>query len=212
MPDPTTARRGPSAARPIPSAASPSLKAPPSAKAGSPGKPAFAGKSAFPAKAGPSAAKADKAEHEILFQKYFKSVGPRTYAAQVKRATNGNHYLVLTEGKRDDATGEIRKTRLFIFGEDFLEFFRMLHETAQFIKANPVPDEVKKKRQRFWAKRADGGGGAKPPGPRRDFRPAPAAAPRNGTPQPQDAKARPAPAAPPAASRPRVKPDGQRGR
>src|SRR5688500_1724565 len=31
-----------------------------------------------------------KAEHEILFQRFFKSVGPRTYVAQVKKATNGN--------------------------------------------------------------------------------------------------------------------------
>ena len=101
---------------------------------------------------GPGASGGEKAEHEIIFQQYFKSVGPRTYAAQVKRATNGNHYLVLTEGKRDDATGEVRKTRLFLFGEDFVEFFKMLQATAQFIRANPVPDEVKRKRDRYWAK------------------------------------------------------------
>ena len=40
----------------------------------------------FAAKARGSAA---AVEHEILFQKFFKSVGPRTYAAQVKRAKNG---------------------------------------------------------------------------------------------------------------------------
>ena len=97
-------------------------------------------------------AQGDKAEHEILFQTYFKSVGPRTYAAQVKRATNQNQYLVLTEGKRDDATGEVRKTRLFVFSEDFSAFFHMLQETAQFLRKNPVPEEVKKKRQAYWAK------------------------------------------------------------
>ena len=98
--------------------------------------------------------KVDHPEHEILFQKYFKSVGPRTYASQVKRANNGNHYLVLTEGKRDESTGEVRKTRLFVYSEDFVELFKMLQATAQFIKANPVPDEVKKKRDRYWAKKA----------------------------------------------------------
>jgi hypothetical protein len=107
---------------------------------------------------GPSPAPASKAtppaaEAEILFQKFFKSVGPRTYAAQVKRAKNDNHFLVLTEGKRDDKTDEVRKTRLFVFSEDFPEFFRMLHETAQFIKANPVPDEVRERRAKFWAKK-----------------------------------------------------------
>lgn len=94
-----------------------------------------------------------KPEPEILFQKYFKSVGPRTYAAQVKRAGNGNHFLVLTEGKRDEKTDEIRKTRLFIFSEDFVEFFKMLHETARFIRENPVPEEVRRRRNRFWEKK-----------------------------------------------------------
>src|SRR3954451_2346695 len=73
-----------------------------------------------------------EAEHEILFQKFFKSVGPRTYAAQVKKARNGNHYLVLTEGKRDDKTAEVRKTRLFVYSEDFVEFFRLIKSAAEF--------------------------------------------------------------------------------
>src|SRR5688500_2723263 len=95
-----------------------------------------------------------KVEAKILFQSYFKSVGPRTYAAQVKEAGNGNHFLVLTEGKRDEGSGEVKKTKLFVFAEDFPAFFRMLHETAQFIKANPVSDEVKRKREKFWAKKS----------------------------------------------------------
>src|SRR5437016_10995169 len=84
-----------------------------------------------------------KAEPKILFQKFFKSVGPRTYAAQVKEAGNGNHFLVLTEGKRDAKTDEVRKTRLFVFSEDFTEFFKMLTDTTQFIRANPVSNEVR---------------------------------------------------------------------
>ena len=78
---------------------------------GSKGKPVPGRVPAAPA--GPGGAEKGKSEGEILFQDYFKSVGPRTYAAQVKRAGNGNHFLVLTEGKRDDATGEVRKIRLF---------------------------------------------------------------------------------------------------
>ena len=93
-------------------------------------------------------------EQKILFQKFFKSVGPRTYAAQVKEANNGNHFLVLTEGKRDDATGDVRKTRLFVFSEDFAEFFDLLEQTARFIKAHPVPEEVEQRRRRFWAKKS----------------------------------------------------------
>ena len=101
-------------------------------------------------------AKTEKPEAEILFQKYFKSVGPRTYAAQIKKAGNGNHFLVLTEGKRDDKTGDVRKTRLFIYSEDFAAYFRMLHETAKFIRKNPVSEQVRQKRERFWAKQGAG--------------------------------------------------------
>lgn len=93
------------------------------------------------------------AEHDILFQKFFKSVGPRTYAAQVKRARTGNHYLVLTEGKRDEQSADVRKTRLFVYGEDFVEFFRLLKSAAEFIKANPVSPEVERKQAMYWAKK-----------------------------------------------------------
>lgn len=99
---------------------------------------------------------AAKPEADILFQTYFKSVGPRTYAAQVKRAGNGNHFLVLTEGKKDPDSGEPRKTRLFVFSEDFVEFFKMLHQTAAFIRENPVPEEIKNKRAKFWARQREG--------------------------------------------------------
>lgn len=94
-----------------------------------------------------------KLDAKILFQKYFHSVGPRTYAAQVKELGNGNHLLVLTEGKRDADTGEVRKTKLLIFGEDFTAFFKQLAETAAFIRANPLSEEIKEKRRRFWAKK-----------------------------------------------------------
>ena len=97
------------------------------------------------------------ADHEILFQNYFKSVGPRTYATQVKKAGNGNHYLVMTEGKRDEKTNEVRKTRLFVYSEDFVEFFKMIKGAAEFIKANPLPDHVRKQREKFWAKNPDAG-------------------------------------------------------
>ena len=93
-----------------------------------------------------------KPEPKILFQKFFKSVGPRTYAAQVKQAANGNHFVVLTEGKRDEKTNELRMSRVFVYGEDFPAFFQLIKATAEFCKANPVPDEVKAKRAKVWAK------------------------------------------------------------
>jgi hypothetical protein len=107
----------------------------------------FASRNGKPARAGGAA------EHEILFQKFFKSVGPRTYAAQVKQAANGNHYLVLTEGKRDEKTGDVRKCRVFVYSEDFVEFFRLIKSAAEFVRDNPLPPEVKRKRDDYWAKK-----------------------------------------------------------
>jgi hypothetical protein len=86
----------------------------------------------------------------ILFQTYFKSVGPRTYAAQLKRAVNGNHYLVFTEGKRDRVTDELRKIGLYVYSEDFASFFRMLKQTAEYVKAHPLPPDVAQRRARYW--------------------------------------------------------------
>ena len=97
-----------------------------------------------------TAGRSPKQPDPILFQTYFKSVGPRTYAAQMKRAGNGNHYLVFTEGKRDKETDEVRKTSLFVFSEDFVSFFKMLKETAEHVRTHPVPADVVAKRQQFW--------------------------------------------------------------
>src|SRR5688572_25212329 len=68
-----------------------------------------------------SAAAASK-EPKILFQKYFKSIGTRTYAAHLKENDKGNQFLVLTEGKRDPQTGEMKKTKVFIYSEDFAQY------------------------------------------------------------------------------------------
>jgi hypothetical protein len=95
-----------------------------------------------------------KPEPVILFQQFFKSVGPRTYAAQIKRAANGNHFLVLTEGQRDEKTGELRKSRLFVYSEDFPAFYRLIKASADFAKANPVDPAVKAKRDKMWASKA----------------------------------------------------------
>ena len=91
-----------------------------------------------------------KAEPKIIHQAFFKSIGPRTYAAQIKEIANGNHLLVLTEGKRDEQTNEVRKTRLFVYAEDFPEMFRMLDQARAFIDAHPVSKAAQEKRQKFW--------------------------------------------------------------
>lgn len=93
-----------------------------------------------------------KLDQKILFQRFFKSVGPRTYAAQVKEASNGNQFIVLTEGKRDKKTGEVRKTSVYVFSEDFEAFIGLLRDTFGFVKSHPVSLEVQKKQEAYWAK------------------------------------------------------------
>jgi hypothetical protein len=41
---------------------------------------------------------------------------------------------------------------LFVFSEDFEEFFKMLDGASSFIRANPVPDDVRRRREKFWAR------------------------------------------------------------
>ena len=155
---PRAAQRAPRLARPAAGSGSgPSSRLGPSSSARSgvrPSGPAQPGLHTVARKldgnAKPPSAQTDQ---EILFQKFFKSVGPRTYAAQVKRARNGNHFLVLTEGRRDEKTGDVRKARAFVYSEDFVEFFRLVKSAAEFIKENPVPPEVKRRQEQFWAKR-----------------------------------------------------------
>jgi hypothetical protein len=92
-------------------------------------------------------------EAPILFQTFFQSLGTRTYAAQVKEAGNGNHFIVLTEGRREKDSDEVRKTRLLVFSEDFAEFFDLVQRTKQFIEAHPLPEEFQRNRQKLWEKR-----------------------------------------------------------
>lgn len=81
-------------------------------------------------------------EKPVVFQKYFKS-GARTYASQIKLASNGRKYLVLTEGVRDPQTDEVKKHYLRVFDQDLKEFFAMLQETVLYLRAtkdepNPI--------------------------------------------------------------------------
>ncbi len=100
---------------------------------------------------------AQRPEPKILYQDYFKSVGTRTYAAQLKEASNGNHFLVLTEGKRDPQTGQVKKISLYIYSEDFAAYFQLLKSAADFIRAHPVPDAVKRRQAAYWKRQGTQG-------------------------------------------------------
>jgi hypothetical protein len=44
---------------------------------------------------------------------------------------------------------------VYLYSEDFVAFFKLMKETAIFVKENPVSDEVKAKRDKVWAKKAE---------------------------------------------------------
>ena len=92
-------------------------------------------------------------EPRILYQSYFKSVGTRTYAAQVKEASNGNHFITLTEGRRDEKTGELRKIYVMVWSEDFEQFFKLIADTSKFVREHPVAKDVADRQARMWERR-----------------------------------------------------------
>jgi hypothetical protein len=94
--------------------------------------------------AGREQRQSDRPEQKILFQKFFKAGQNRTYAAQVKETSGGQPFLVITDGRRDKE-GELRKSYVYVFSENFAEFFRMLQETAQYIKAHPAPPQPERR-------------------------------------------------------------------
>lgn len=109
--------------------------------------------------AGPGSSSSEKPPDPILFQQWFKSVNPlRTYAAQIQRARNGNAYLVLTEGKRDKTTGEVKKIRLFLYGEDFESFAKLMETSLAWMRAHPPDAKFRAKRQKFWDRQSKDNG------------------------------------------------------
>ena len=83
---------------------------------------------------------AEAQDRPVLFQQFFKS-GSRTYAAQVKQAGNGKPFLVLTEGKRDPKTNDVKKSKLFVCSDDLTAFFHLLQQTASFLR--PLRQQMK---------------------------------------------------------------------
>jgi len=97
-------------------------------------------------KGGPANRPSDKPAPKVLFESSFKAPNGRTYTAQVKKASNDNHFLVLSDTRHDPQSDEMRTNRVFVFSEEFTPFFTLLREAAQFIKANPVPESVRQRR------------------------------------------------------------------
>ncbi len=58
--------------------------------------------------------------------------GTRTYFFDVKKASNGSDYLIITETKREGS--KFRQERVFVFDNDFREFIGGLKRALKFMK------------------------------------------------------------------------------
>ena len=163
--------------------------APPRAAAARPGqsvRPARSERAPAPAPAAPASATAAPAPPDArsdekgrrrapnLFQKFFKSTNPNAYAAQIKRSTNGNHYLVLTEGSATSPPAKSARPACSSSAKTLGTCSPCSRRRRSSSARTPSPKKSSKSRQRFWAKKSnepDCGAHAAP-------RPAPPGAPR----------------------------------
>ena len=83
-------------------------------------------------RAASSAGRPPRIERENVRAWTFQSAGPRKYALQIQKASNGNPCLRLVEGM-PLSDGTFRKFDLTIWSEDFEAFFRTLDEVRSFI-------------------------------------------------------------------------------
>lgn len=84
-----------------------------------------------------------KPQQEIVKTWAFDSVGPRKYALQIKRASNGNPCLKIVEGVPVPATvpggaGTYRKFDLTFWSEDFDRLFATLDEVRAYMKEHNI--------------------------------------------------------------------------
>lgn len=84
----------------------------------------------------------------------FDSVGPKKYAIQLKKASNGNPYLKFTEGSPQD-DGSFRKFSITVWSEDFRVMFQHFDQVRAYMNENKIrtpkghkyePDKWKKRK------------------------------------------------------------------
>ncbi len=65
--------------------------------------------------------------------------GKRTYFFDVRETRQGDHYLVLTESMKfidNDGSSKFKRSKLFLYKEDFEKFAKGYEEAVDFIKRN----------------------------------------------------------------------------
>jgi hypothetical protein len=76
-------------------------------------------------------------KREIVKTWAFDSVGPRKYAMQIQRASNGNPLLLIVEGKPQE-DGTFRRISVYVWSEDFEKLFATLDEVRAYMREHDI--------------------------------------------------------------------------
>lgn len=80
-----------------------------------------------------------KAPPQIVKTWLFDSIGPRKYAVQIKKAANGNPFMLIVEGvPSTNGDGTFRRFSVNLWSEDFARFFGVLDEVRAYMAANNI--------------------------------------------------------------------------
>ena len=80
------------------------------------------------------------ANHHELFTRRFGG-GKRTYYLDVKRDSNGERYVVISESTRKEGDRKMRN-RVMVWKEDFETFFDCLEEMRDYLEDNGAFDDA----------------------------------------------------------------------
>ncbi|MBI5153768.1 DUF3276 family protein [Candidatus Poribacteria bacterium] len=80
------------------------------------------------------------ANYEELFTRRFGG-GKRTYYLDVKRDSNGDKYVVISESTRKEGERKMRN-RVMVWREDFENLFNAMREMESFLAATDSRDQV----------------------------------------------------------------------
>jgi hypothetical protein len=85
----------------------------------------------------PGATRPNSPGGEALKTWAFDSIGPRKYAVQIRKASNGNPCLKIVEGV-PQGDGTFRKFNLTIWSEDFERLFAVLDEVRAYMAEHNI--------------------------------------------------------------------------
>jgi len=93
----------------------------------------------------------NKKEEEV-FSKSLRA-GRRTYYFDVRETRAGDYYLTITESTKntnEDGTFNLKKHKIYLYKEDFMEFKEILEESTDFIYKNKGTEVISERHQKDY--------------------------------------------------------------